>query len=523
MSRLGFAGVVLATIAPLLAVVAPASADAGPCGTRTARDEWPTFGRDLANTRTQRHPGDISPVTTPTLQPVWSFSTGASFSAFSDLNGTPIVSGGCVFLNTAGGDVIALRSSDGSVEWRRHVKLAHGTVAGIGGTFVSSPALTDKAVLTLVNQEGSPYVLAVSRRTESHGKPRVLWRSKPIVQGAGYYTNATPVVTNGLLLAGFSPAEGDPKGRGGIAILDARTGQLLKRVYVIPQRAFAKGYAGAGIWTAPAVDTEHGYAYAGTGNPYSKKIEHKNTNAIVKIDIDPARTTFGDVVGSYKGLVEQYDPAVRHAAKPVCDQVGDNPNLQLVAGDSAPCLQLDLDFGAPPNLFHDRSGRLLVGDLQKAGVYHVADARSMRPAWKATVGASCALCNASAWAVHGGSLVGASSPGGTMVSLGREHGAMRWASPIADGTHYQSTSTAGGVAFTVDNLGNLLAWEEASGLPLLRRPVQSDASGTAAGLSSSGIAIASGMVIVATGDYVVAYKPSSLSQTADVRRPWMQR
>ncbi len=510
MSRLRLAGVVLATIAPLLSVLAPASAAQAPCDAPAAADEWPTFGRDLANTRTQEHPGDISPATTPTLQPVWSFSTGAQFGGFSDLNGTPIVSGGCVFLNTAGGDVVALDAADGAVVWRQHVTLDPGASAGIGGTFVSSPAVTDDAVLALVNQTGAPYVLALSRTPGAAGAPRVLWRSAPIVEGEGYYTNATAVVAGGLLLAGFSPAEGDPTGRGGVSILDARTGRLVKRVYAISDRAFADGYAGAGVWTAPAVDVENGYAYVGTGNPYSKKIEHQNTNAIIKIDIDRRRTTFGSVVGSYKGLVEQYDQSVRDAVDPVCETLGDDPNLQLVAGDSAPCLQLDLDFGAPPNLFRDSTGRLLVGDLQKAGVYHVADAGSMQPVWKTVVGGSCPLCNAGAWAADGGSLLGASSPGGTMVSLGADQGSAQWASPIADGTHYQSTSTAGGVVFTVDNLGNLLAWDEATGLPLLKRPVQADAGGTAAAVGSSGIAVASGMVVVATGDDVVAYAPVGL-------------
>lgn len=491
------------------ALVAPTGSGEASCSAPPEPDEWPTFGRDLANSRTQQHPGGISPATTPTLQPVWSFSTGALSLALSDLNGTPIVSGGCVFLNTAAGDVVALSAADGSEVWRHHVALDPGTVAGLGGTFVSSPAVTDDSVLALVNQQGSPYVLALSRRPGADGNPRVLWR-RTIIEGPGYYTNATPVVTNGLVLVGFSPAEGDPDERGGISIFDTRTGRLLERVYTIPQAAFEEGYAGGGIWTAPAVDEANGYAYAGTSNPYSKKIEHENTNAIIKIDIDPRRSTFGEIVGSYKGLIEQYDPALRQAIDPVCDNFGEDPNLQLILGDSAPCLQLDLDFGAPPNLFRDSSGRLLVGDLQKAGVYHAVDAASMDGVWKATVGGSCAACNAAAWASDDGAVVGATAPGATMVSLGQDRGDLRWASPIADGTHYQSTSVAGGVVFTVDNLGTLHAWEEATGLPLLKRPVQADVAGTAAGVSSSGIAIASGMVIVATGSAVVAYAPASL-------------
>jgi hypothetical protein len=66
------------------------------------------------------------------------------------------------------------------------------------------------------------------------------------------------------------------------------------------------------------------------------------------------------------------------------------------------------------------------------------------------------------------------------------------------------------VVFTVDNVGNLLAWDEESGLPLLRRPLQADAGDSAVGVSSSGVAIASGMVIAAAGNDVVAYAPAGL-------------
>ena len=55
---------------------------------------------------------------------------------------------------------------------------------------------------------------------------------------------------------------------------------------------------------------------------------------------------------------------------------------------------------------------------------------------------------------------------GTELRIGADDGALQWASPIADGTHYQSTSIAGGVAFTVDNQGELLAWDVATGAPL---------------------------------------------------------
>lgn len=500
-----------ALAAVLLLPLAPAGAKPKPkpCMGKAAADEWPTFGRDLVNSRHQQAPGTIGAATAPLLSPVWSFTTSGAATGLADLNGTPIVAAGCVFLNTAAGDVLAVDAKTGREIWRRTVALDEGTTAGLGGIFVSSPAVTDDAVVGLVNQTTAPYAIAFSRRDGA-----LLWRSAPLKAGAGYYTNATPVVYDGLVLAGYSPAEGDPEGVGGVTILDARTGAVVTRAEVVPSADFAQGYAGGGVWTAPAIDAGNGYAYAGTGNPYSKKIEHPNTNAIVKIDVDRDRATFGTIVGALKGNIEQYAPVFRDLVDPACEAVGDDPNLQLIVGNSAPCLQLDLDFGAPPNLFTDGTGRLLIGDLQKSGVYHVADATTMAPAWSATVGLTCPACNAaaSAWD-RAGSIYGVSSPGTAMVSL-TDAGAYEWVSPVGDGTHYQSTTSAGGAVFTVDNLGNLLAFDAATGAPLLRRNLAADlapGSQPPVALSSSGVAVASGTVYVAAGNAVVAYRPLALA------------
>src|SRR5689334_14499466 len=111
-NRLRFVGVVVAATAVLLPMV-DVSAKQPACVGRIAEDEWPTFGRDLANSRTQEAAGDISPTTVTSMQPAWSFSTGAP-AATGDLNGTPIVAGGCVYLNTAAGKVIALDATTGA-------------------------------------------------------------------------------------------------------------------------------------------------------------------------------------------------------------------------------------------------------------------------------------------------------------------------------------------------------------------------------------------------------------------------
>ena len=479
----------------------PSAPRVEPCSDQTA-PSWSTFGGDLQNTRT---PADVTTPAGPgvvALSPRWAYTTAGAGVGLGDLNGTPIVAGGCVYLNTAAGAVTAVDLATGDEVWSATVVLDPNKVAGLGGIFVSSPVVTGDTLVALVNQQDAPYAIAFDRRT---GERR--WRSKPLVAQTGFYTNATPVVFDGLVLAGYSPAEGDPEGRGGVAIINASSGTIIKRAWAVPDADFALGYAGGGIWTAPAVDPVGKYAYAGTGNPFSKKIEHPNTNAIVKIDLDRTRATFGTIVGSAKGNIEQYAPVFRDVVDPACETAGDDPNLQLVVGNSAPCLQLDLDFGSPPNLFTDDTGRLLIGDLQKSGVYHVADARTMEKVWSATVGGSCPACNAPATAWDGDGIYGVSTPGGAMFSLAAD-GSLRWLSPVADGVHYQSTTVANGVAYTIASSGELLAFDAATGAPLLRRPIGADLPPGAqppVALSSSGIAVVGDTLLVAAGNAVVAY------------------
>jgi len=88
--------------------------------------------------------------------------------------------------------------------------------------------------------------------------------------------------------------------------------------------------------------------------------------------------TFGEIVGSYKGNVDEY---IDQSQLPCVDFNGQNPATYPQGLGS--CSDEDLDFGASPNLFTDASGRKLVGAGQKSGVYHVFDATTMAPVWKA--------------------------------------------------------------------------------------------------------------------------------------------
>ena len=446
------------------------------------------------------------------------------------IESTPAVADGCVFVGTSTGLMFALDADTGAVVWSVQL-VPPSTPAGLGGLLVGAPAVDSATgrVIVAVDQTGGPFVVALNETTGA-----TLWTSAPVDSvadgpwGAVSGDNAGPTVANGKVFLGFYGSEFTPDARGGFVILDEATGARLAHTYTIPDADWALGYRGASIWATAAIDTVGGYAYVGSGNPgghpapgtYSQfpqcagtlpgqpcnaAIEHPNSDAILKIDFDQTRTaTFGKIVGVYNGQPDSYVAGV--ANQPACANAG---QVELgVGGDgvngwSVACFQLDLDFGASPNLFAGTGG-LVVGELQKSGVYHAIDAGTMKAAWTTPIGGPCAACNAASTAVDGAGIYGVGTPGGVMVSLSRT-GAYRWGTPVGDGAHYESTSTANGVAYTIDNAGSLDAFDTTSGLMLLKHPLAADVGQPVSDFSSAGVAIARHTVYAAESGYVVAY------------------
>lgn len=505
-------------LAAVAGLASAGAADARPPCTAapSSAGEWPSYGHDLANTRDQADEHTIGTGNVAGLKPAWVFSS-ASAGDTSSFQTAPVVGGGCVFIGSTAGTVYALDANTGQPVWKRQLDVP---APALGGAIVGAGALTGNAVIELANQTGGPYAVALDRSTGA-----VLWRSAPIVTTPGDYTNASPVVANGLVAVGFSAPEGDSTGQGGFALLSAATGQVVKVTPTVPPADQAKGYAGGGLWSTPAYDPATHFLYWGAGNPFSKTQEHPNTDAILKIDLGRSSPTFGQIVAAYNGNVDQYSGTLQTLSHtPVCS-ASDSPSVPDPLDDPA-CGQLDLDFGASPNLFRDASGNELVGELQKSGVYHVAHAGSMTPAWTQLVGVSCQACNAGSTAFDGNSILGVGAPGGEMFSLDRSTGSVNWASPVGDGVHYQGASVANGVTYTVDGDGFLDANDATSGAVLLHRQTSVDAGTlTGDGAASNGVAIAEGSVFAAltsagsslaettgsnagsqAGSYVIAYR-----------------
>jgi outer membrane protein assembly factor BamB len=477
-------------------VALAAGHDTQPCSATDAGGAWSSYGHDPANSRTQTGETTLDAARAATVAPAWTFTTDGT------LQSTPVVAGGCVYLTTSTGEVYALDAATGKQVWSANVHVL--TPPSLGGDAPGAPVVSHGRVLVLASDDSKPFAVAL----DAHSGTR-LWTSKPVTTQPGAYTNASAAVAGDVLVFGYSPPEGEDSGQGGVALLDVENGRILADVPTIPLADQQKGYAGGGIWSTAAFD-RHGYAYVGAGNPMSKTKEHPHTNAILKIDVDRDRSTFGQVVASYKGNVDQYDSSLATLSQtPVCAASDTGMTWPL---DDPACGQLDLDFGASPNVISDGHGGLLVGDLQKSGDYHVAHTADMSPAWHTVVGASCAACNAASAAYDGSSIYVVGTPGGVLWALDAQTGAQKWAAPVADGAHYESISVADGVVYTVDGNGFLDAWSATDGTVVLKRSVSADVDAVTGGLISTGVSIADHTVFAAMSDlsqpngYLVAYR-----------------
>ena len=518
--------------------------------------EWRTFGHDYSNTRTQPREKSIAPADVPLLTPAWTFS-GPAEEVAGDFTGTPIVADGCVYAATNRGWAVALNADTGEVVWKAKFPQ--------GGSANNSVGVADRACGTKVTikkkvvkrrvrgkikrkvvrrkvkktlycatvfigatrtrdaedcPEGQrcigPYVIALDQAT---GK--VAWFTPPIDTQEGSDLYGSPVIFDGVLMLGVSGGSaelGDEADRyafqGSMNFLDAGTGRVLKKTWTIhPPHEPEDNFAGAGVWSTPAVDPEKKVAYAGTANPFKPQDEHANANSVVKYDLNRKSPRFGEILGNYKGLVDEYLPGFSQIP---CYDIPGNPAPYYPQGIGA-CGDLDLDFGASPNLWKGPDGRTMVGAGQKSGVYHAFDGETMKGEWTQIVGPPSAVGGIVGSTAHDGSSVyGPVTVPGHLWSLTGDAGAHRWFAPTGDGAHWGNpVSVANGVVYTLNLTGDLMAFDARNGALLTKRHLGVGGTKSPQSLSWGGVAIARNTIYANTGmgslpeGHIVALRPGA--------------
>ncbi|HEV7887089.1 MAG TPA: PQQ-binding-like beta-propeller repeat protein, partial [Acidimicrobiales bacterium] len=443
-----------------------------------------------SNTRNQPLETGIGVAQAGSLGPAWSFKIGDHGGA-GGMTGTPIVADGCVYVGSGDGSVFAVNADTGELVWRAQAQ----------GAVNASLAVADGRVFGLVSRSGSPGAFALNQADGA-----ALWTAV-LDEQPGSDAYASPVVHDGLVFAGFSGAAAETSVdeaerlafQGGYVLLEVATGEVAHKQYTIhPPGQPDDDLAGGAVWSTPAVDTETGFAYVGTGNPFNPRKQDPRTDAIVKVDLRRGSASFGEIVAHYTGTVDEYFTELSNS--PCVDLPGNPPPWYPQGAGS--CFDVDLDFGASPNLF-TVDGRKLVGDGQKSGVYHAADADSMEGVWKALLGPpSLAGGIVGSAALAGSSIVGPVTPAGYMWSVGQADGSLGWLAPTADAAHYAHQATvANGVLYTTDTKGFVDAYDAATGGPLLHLPVD-----PTAGSLGAGVAVARHTVYAEVGNSLVALR-----------------
>src|SRR5580700_6713267 len=378
----GRVATLIAAVAGLLAAGAPgAMALTGPGGTP---GQWSMAGQNIDDTHFQAAEHEISPANVGRLAPRWTLTTSGAISA------TPTVDDGAVYVPDYGGKLWAVAAGSGRALWSRDISSYTGLT---GDQSRTSPAvyggeliLGDGWILS-PNTSGAR-VFAVDRRT---GAP--LW-STLVDTDPNSMITGSPVVYFGVAYVGISSkGEGNSEDsfRGAVIALDAATGKLLWKAYMVPSNNGGGDsnkpgyYSGNAVWESSfAVDPQRGLLYVDTGNNYSVPAGVGTTPEQTGCT-SPAADDYVDSILALKlsnGAVAWADRTL-------------NGDLWTLPQPIGP----DFDFGAGPNLFttaNPVTGRpeQLLGAGQKSGVYWTVDPATGKVAWQTTIGPADVVTNA---------------------------------------------------------------------------------------------------------------------------------
>ena len=320
----------------------------------TSGPAWNGWGATLANTRLQSAANaQLTAAQLPQLELKWAFGFPDATSAWAQ----PTVIGGWVFVGSQNGTVFALDAKSGCIHW---FFSADGGVR----TAVSVGARAGGAAVYFGDTNAQAYALDAS-------SGRLLWKTKVDTHSLARITGAPALYRDRLYVPmssyeesqGARPEYGCCTFRGSLSSLDAKTGKVLWRTYMIPDEPRPRGTstagvtlygpAGAPVWSAPTIDVKRGLIYVGTGNTYAGAAAAAS-DAVVALNLS----------GKIEWIKQLFPKDVFISG---CRTKSDNPNC---ADQSGP----DYDFGNSPMLIE-------LGKDQSAadGVAKIANAGHLQP------------------------------------------------------------------------------------------------------------------------------------------------
>jgi len=469
---------------------------------------WLMAGQNLSNTRNQAAEAAIGPANVGQLASKWVFTTGGDISA------TPTVDADSVYVPDWGGNLFRIDAATGAKVWSHQI----AEYNGIAGSFSrTSPAIYRNTLI--VGDQNGAHLIAVDKASGNR-----VWITQLDTHPAAIITQS-PVVSGNRVYVGVSSAEEsfatDPKYkcctfRGSIVALDARTGAIVWKTFMVPDnRGRPNGYSGGAVWgSTPVVDSGRHSLYIATGNNYNvpesvKQCQlHQNnpraTACLAPDDYIDAMVALDLGSGAVKwaNRLQGYD-----AWTVACISGGaTNPNCPDPAGP-------DYDFGQGPMLFTAGFGgtsRQLLGAGQKSGIFWALNPANGQVVWSTVVGPGGTLGGSEWGSATDGARVyvaiansahqpytlssGATTTGGAWSALDAATGAILWQTADPSGAiDTGAVTTANGVVYagSMDAAGQMYGLDAATGAI--------DWTFSSGGSVNSGAAVVNGTVYWGSG------------------------
>ena len=354
----------------------PTGAARGRCETaatfRASGPAWNGWGATLENRREQSGvSAGLNSTLVPRLKLKWAFGFPDATSAWAQ----PTVVGGWLFVGSQNGSVYALDARSGCIHW---VFSADGGVR----TAISVGPRDGGAAVYFGDTGAKAYALDAASGA-------LLWKTKIEEHPLARITGA-PALYRGRLYVpmssyeesqGSRPEYGCCTFRGSLSSLDAKSGRIVWRTYMIsgePQPrgksvsgATLYGPAGAAIWSAPTIDAARGLIYVGTGNSYAGTAA-PTSDAVIALNL----------AGKIEWVKQLFGEDVFVSG---CRAKSENPNC---ADQSGP----DYDLGNSPILAVLPHGRRVIVVGQKSGIGWALDPEKRGEViWQYRAGAGGAL------------------------------------------------------------------------------------------------------------------------------------
>ncbi len=445
----------------------------GPAKSAGPTVDWPAYNNDPAADRYSAL-SQITPANVSGLHVVCSAQLGAQISFQSG----PIVVAGVLYVTTSN-QTIAIDATTCATRWTNVYPLPKNvTHTNRGAAYANG---------TIYRGFADGHVIAIDATTGT-----TIWNQRVIAAGSLEIISGAPVAWKTSLIVGT--ANGDSGQACHVIALDAATGGALWSVQTVPNVGAppaktwrgASRIAGGATWTSFSIDPSTAKLYAPVGNPGPDYDIRKRSGANLYTD---AVLEMSAATGHVTRTM-QFDPQDPHdwdqSAAPAIVTLANGTSVALVAGKDGYLRSVALANFAPLwqtaiTTIRNATAPIVVGGT------HFCPAGAVfwnGPAYSPVTGL--AYVNSADWCktvdlsptpqpyVPGQAWLGTSNgegvkdaaQSGWLNAVNATTGAMAWryhsSKPLVAGV----TPTAGGIVFTADLLGNVLALNAASGVLL---------------------------------------------------------